>query len=40
MDNVNVITQPSQYTVDWNKVVQNTSDAVQYKVDTNNDGII
>ena len=38
MVQVNVISQPNEYTVDWNKVVQNTNDAVQYSVDTDTNG--
>ena len=35
---MNVIPQPQQFTVDWNKVVQNTHDAVTYSVDTDTNG--
>ena len=35
---MNVIPQPQQFTVDWNKVVQNSLTSVQYGVDTDTNG--
>jgi hypothetical protein len=38
MDKVNIVPQPNQYVIDWNKVLLSTNDSVQYKVDTDTNG--
>ncbi len=40
IDSVDVIPENQSFTIDWDKVVQNTEDAIIYETDSDNDGFL
>lgn len=36
---ITIVPQPQKYSYDWTKALQNSSDAISYQLDTDNDGI-